>query len=98
MSSKLAADAVSPDVLKKYERAPVMAPEEYKALHPIGSAPVIEDGALKLAESGACVEYIAQTYGKGRFIVAPGAKNYADYLYWFRKEASPISYSSIESD
>ncbi|KAI5923435.1 glutathione S-transferase [Camillea tinctor] len=70
-------------VLKKYDRSPVMAPEAYKALHPIGSAPVIEDGPLKLAESGACVEYIAQIYGKGSLVVQPGAKNYADYLYWF---------------
>ncbi|KAI1494921.1 glutathione S-transferase [Biscogniauxia mediterranea] len=70
-------------VLKKYDRAPVMAPDEYKALHTVGSAPVIEDGAIKLAESGACVEYIAQIYGKGSLVVAPGAENYADYLYWF---------------
>ncbi|KAI1499910.1 glutathione S-transferase [Biscogniauxia marginata] len=70
-------------VLKKYDRAPIMAPDEFKALHPIGSAPVIEDGALKLAESAACVEYICHTYGKGRLTVAPGENNYPDYLYWF---------------
>ncbi|KAI1155523.1 glutathione S-transferase [Nemania diffusa] len=69
--------------LKKYDRSPYLAPAEYSALHPLGAAPVIEDGNVKLAESGACVEYIAQTHGKGRFIIAPGQKNYADYLYWF---------------
>ncbi|RWA13155.1 hypothetical protein EKO27_g1941 [Xylaria grammica] len=69
--------------LKKYNRSPLLAPPEFKALHPVGAAPVIEDGSVKLAESGACVEYIAQTYGKGQFTIAPGHKDYADYLYWF---------------
>ncbi|KAI1131135.1 putative glutathione S-transferase [Nemania abortiva] len=69
--------------LKKYDRSPYLAPAEYKDLHPLGAAPVIEDGSVKLAESGACVEYIAQVHGKGRFTIAPGQKGYADYLYWF---------------
>ncbi|KAI1387127.1 glutathione S-transferase [Hypoxylon trugodes] len=68
---------------KKYDRSPIMAPPEYKALHPLGSAPVIEDGEVKIAESGACVEYISQTYGNGRLTIAPGQKGYAEYLYWF---------------
>ncbi|KAI1341127.1 glutathione S-transferase [Xylariaceae sp. FL0016] len=72
-----------PYELKTYERSPILAPESYKALHPIKAAPVIEDGDVKLAESGACVEYICQTYGKGRFMIAPGAKEYPDFLYWF---------------
>jgi glutathione S-transferase len=36
----------------------MLAPPDYKALHPIGSAPVIVDGDIVLAESGAIVEYI----------------------------------------
>jgi glutathione S-transferase len=72
-------------VLKKYDRSPVLAPPELKALHPLGAAPVIEDGSVRLAESGACVEYIAQVHGGGRFTLTPGHKDYADYLYWFRK-------------
>lgn len=69
--------------LKNYKRAPLLAPDEYKALHHSGSAPVIQDGDITLAESGACLEYIAQIYGKGKFIVKPGEANYADYLYWW---------------
>ncbi|OTA85558.1 hypothetical protein M434DRAFT_82628, partial [Hypoxylon sp. CO27-5] len=71
--------------LKKYDRSPIMAPPEYKALHPLGSAPVIEDGDVKIAESGACVEYILQTHGNRKFGIQPGHKDYAEYLYWFRK-------------
>ena len=69
--------------LKNYKRAPLLAPDEYKALHHSGSAPIIQDGDITLAESGACLEYIAQVYGKGKFIVKPGEANYADYLYWW---------------
>ncbi|KAI2470175.1 glutathione S-transferase [Annulohypoxylon bovei var. microspora] len=69
--------------LQKYDRAPIMAPAEYKALHPLGSAPVIEDGDVKIAESGACVEYILRTRGNGKLALNPGDKDYAEYLYWF---------------
>ncbi|OTB14644.1 hypothetical protein K445DRAFT_319059 [Daldinia sp. EC12] len=69
--------------LKKYDRSPIWAPPEYKALHPVGSAPVIEDGSIKLAESAACVEYILRTRGNGKLAIAPGQKDFAEYLYWF---------------
>ena len=49
--------------LKLYKRDPLVAPPEYKALHPAGSAPTIEHGDLVLAESGACVEYICHKLG-----------------------------------
>ena len=59
------------------------APADYKALHPIGSAPVITDGPLVLAESAAVVEYLIEKYGAGRFAVRPGQTGWTDYLYWF---------------
>ena len=71
--------------LRRYERAPFLPPPEYRNLHPLGAAPVITDGNFTLAESAACVEYLCQTYGGGRLIIAPGQKNYTDFLYWFRK-------------
>ena len=71
--------------LKKYDRSPMLSPPAYLALHPIGAAPVIEDtdAGVKIAESAACMEYITNIFGSGRLTVKPGAKNYADYLYWF---------------
>src|ERR1700740_1108880 len=59
--------------LKRYERAPQLAPPEYKALHPIGTAPVITDGDLVLGESGAIIEYIIAKYGAGRLAPQAGA-------------------------
>lgn len=74
-----------PYELKNYKRAPLLAPAEYKALHHSGAAPVIQDtdGDLTLAESGACVEYIARKYGHGRLFVEPADPNYANFLYWW---------------
>ena len=68
--------------LKVYDRSPLLAPPELKKLHPLGTAPVITDGDVTLGESGAIVEYILVKYGKGRLVVGPEEKNYADYLYW----------------
>ena len=59
-----------------------LAPPEYKALHPIGTAPVITDGALVLGESGAIMEYIIAKYGGGRLGRQQGHPEFADYLYW----------------
>ena len=59
-----------------------LAPADYKALHPMGTAPVITDGDVVLAESGAIIEYLLARYGNGRLVVAPDAPGYADYVYW----------------
>lgn len=69
--------------LKCYPRSPLLAPPEYKALHPIGAAPVITDGDLVLAESGAIVEYVIARYGNGRLALSYGHPDFAPYLYWF---------------
>jgi glutathione S-transferase len=74
-----------PYALKIYERDPktILAPADYKALHPIGTAPVIIDGDLVLAESGAVVDYIIAKYGNGRLKLVPNDPGYAQFLYWF---------------
>jgi glutathione S-transferase len=69
--------------LKRYARAPLLAPPDYKALHPIGTAPVITDGDLVMAESGAIVQYILSTYGGGRLALSAGHPDFAQYLFWF---------------
>ena len=74
-----------PYELKRYARDSVtkLAPPDYKALHPIGSAPVITDGDLVLAESGAIVDYIMAKYGDGRLALRPDHPDFAQFLYWF---------------
>ena len=71
--------------MKRYDRVPPgrgMGPPEYKALHPLGTAPIITDGDVVLPESGAIIEYILGRYGEGRLSVPPSAPNFADYLFW----------------
>lgn len=60
-----------------------LSPPELKALHPLGAAPLIEDGPLLLAESAAIVEYIIVKHGGGRLKLGPDHTDYARYLYWF---------------
>ncbi len=74
-----------PYELKRYERDPItiLAPPELKALHPIGAAPVITDGGLVLAESGAVTEYIVAKHGGGRLALTADHPDFAHYLYWF---------------
>ncbi len=71
--------------LKRYDRDihTMLAPPEYKALHPLGAAPVITDGDLVLAESGAIIEYVIARYGGNRLAVRADEPHYAEYLYWF---------------
>ena len=54
-----------PYALRRYQRDPLtrLAPPELKHLHPLGKSPVITDGELVVAESGAILEYLAECYG-----------------------------------
>ncbi len=74
-----------PYELKRYTRDAVtmLAPPDYKALHPIGAAPVITDGDLVLAESGAIVAYIMAKHGNGRLTLTADDPGFAQFLYWF---------------
>jgi glutathione S-transferase len=74
-----------PYELKRYARDTVtmLAPADYKALHPIGTAPVITDGDVVLAESGAALEYIIAKYGQGRLKLSADHPDFTQFLYWF---------------
>ncbi len=73
-----------PYEMVRYTRDPKtrLSPPELQALHPIGSAPVLEDDGIMLAESGAIVEYILTKYGNGRLTLGPSDPHFTDYLYW----------------
>ena len=75
----------APYEIKLYDRDPKtrLAPAAYKAVSPLGTAPVITDGAVTLAETNAIVDYILDQYGNGRLRPAAGTPERADYLFWF---------------
>lgn len=56
-----------------------LAPDSLKDVHPLGKSPVIEDGDVKIAESGAVIDYIVRTYGGGKFAPAYDAPDYLRY-------------------
>jgi glutathione S-transferase len=70
--------------VKRYQRDPktMLAPPELRAVHPLGKSPVITDGAVTLAESGAIVEYLVDRYGEGRFVPPAGSPERVRYSYW----------------
>ncbi len=59
-----------------------LAPPELKAVHPLGKSPVITDGNKTIAESGAIVEYLIDTYGNGRLKPKAGSGDYWQYVEW----------------
>lgn len=73
-----------PYEIKRYKRDPqtMLAPASLREVHPLGKSPVITDGELTLAESGAIIEYLIERYGNGRLVPAPGTAEHLRYTYW----------------
>jgi len=73
-----------PYEVKRYERdaKTMLAPPALRAVHPLGKSPVISDGDLVIAESGAIVEYLAGKYGDGRLLAPPGSPERLRCTYW----------------
>ena len=73
-----------PYEVKRYERDPktMLAPPALLAIHPLGKSPVIVDGSVTVAESGAVIEYLMDRYGAGRLIPAAGTPERLGYAYW----------------
>ncbi len=59
-----------------------LAPPELRAVHPLGKAPVIEDGDVRVAETGAIVEYLLETHGAGRLRPPAGTEDGRRFTYW----------------
>jgi len=73
-----------PYEVKRYERdaKTMLAPPSLLAIHPLGKSPVIVDGAVTLAESGAIIEYLVDKYGAGRLVPPAGSPERLRYSYW----------------
>ena len=59
-----------------------LAPPELEKIHPLGKSPVIVDGDVRIAESGAIVDYVIRHYGKGAMMPAPDSADYEAYNEW----------------
>jgi glutathione S-transferase len=73
-----------PYEMKRYQRNATtrLAPPELAAVHPLGKCPIITDGDVRIAESGAIVDYIIRRYGKGKMMPACDSADYEIYNEW----------------
>jgi glutathione S-transferase len=73
-----------PYEVKRYERdaKSMLAPPALLAVHPLGKSPVIVDGDVTVAESGAIIEYLVGKYGDGRLMPPAGTAQRLRYTYW----------------
>jgi len=70
--------------VKLYARDPatMLAPPALRAVHPLGKSPVIVDGDVTLAESGAIIEYLVEKNPASAMAPARGTAEWVRYLYW----------------
>lgn len=83
-----------PYEIQHYQRDPqtMLAPPELRAVHPLGKSPVITDGDVTVAESGAIIEYLVGSYGRGRLVPAAGTPDMRRWTYWLHfAEGSAMS-------
>jgi len=73
-----------PYELQKYQRdaKTMLAPPELTQVHPLGKSPVVTDNGITIAESGAIIEYLLETYGAGRLQPTPGSEEARRLRYW----------------
>ena len=74
-----------PYEVRRHARDPktLLAPPELtQRVHPLGKSPVITEGDITVAESGAIVEYLVGTHGNGRLRPAAGTEDGRRYTYW----------------
>lgn len=64
------------------DRRTLLAPPELRRIHPLGKSPIITDGDVTIAETGAIVEYILDRYGNGRLIPPAGTPERLRFTYW----------------
>lgn len=75
----------APYELVVYDRDPrtMAAPDGYKALSPLGTAPVITCGDLALAESSAIMEWILDRAPQQNLRPSPDSPDRTRYLFWW---------------
>jgi len=68
----------------RYQRDPktMLAPPELRAVHPLGKSPVVDDGSVRIAETGAIVDYLLEAHGDGRLKPPAGTEAARRFTYW----------------
>jgi glutathione S-transferase len=68
----------------QYKRDPKteLAPDTLREVHPLGKSPVLTEGKVTVAESGAIIDYLIERHGNGRLVPAANSPDMLRYRYW----------------
>jgi glutathione S-transferase len=83
-----------PYEIQHYQRdaKTMLAPPELRQVHPLGKSPVVTEGDVTMAETGAIIEYIVARYGDGRLVPKEDSAERWRYTYWLHyAEGSAMS-------
>jgi glutathione S-transferase len=82
----------------RYDRDPSFrAPAEMREIHELGKSPILRDGELVIAESGAIVDYIITRHGDGRLAPHHTDPAWARYVFWLHfSEGSLMPWLTME--
>ena len=84
--------------LVRFDRDPnFRAPAEMRDVHELGKSPILRDGELVIAESGAIVDYIVTRHGGGRLVPRHSDPAWARYVFWLHfTEGSLMPWLTME--
>lgn len=72
-----------PYQIVRYQREKTMlAPDSLKKIHPLGKSPVLDDDGTVIAESGAILEYLQETYDPDGILKPDDAALRLQYRFW----------------
>jgi glutathione S-transferase len=60
-----------------------MRSPDYLEIHPMGRVPTLEDGRVKIFESGAIIQYILEKHKNNSFVPSFEDQEFSNYLQWF---------------
>jgi len=66
--------------------------KSYLAENPLGTVPLLVDGATRMTESAAIPHYLAMVHGGGRLTLAPDHPDYGAYLNWLHHGEATLTF------
>lgn len=69
-----------------------LAPD-YMAINPLGTVPMLVDGETRMTESCAIAHYLATRHGTTALAIAPGERDYGEYLDYTYHADATITFS-----
>lgn len=65
---------------------------QYLEDNPLGTVPLLKDGATRMTESAAMCQYLAARHGHGQFDVATDDADYGHYLNWLHMSDATLTF------